>query len=874
MSRKLVGFASLAGVLAVVYWGCGGDSTEPVEEPKPTRAVVAAGADQTGTVGQPLPAALVVQVNDQNGDAMSGIALGFTVTQGGGSLSSASGTTDASGQASTNWTLGTAAGVVQTVTATVTSATSVKATFNATATADVAAVISPDSGDGQFAFRGTKVANNIVVLVRDQYANAVSGQLVQFVAPAGSGTLDSTAAFSDAVGRARTGWTLGPDLGEDTAQALVQGVTGSPVTFTATAHDLNIETVTPNPLVLGGTGTITGTGFDPVIGNNLVTIGGAEVTITAATATQLDFDVPNACIPAGDFDVEVTVGSITSAPKSATIEPTAFLTMAVGDQVIIQDPTQFCLQFGESSGDEAYLVGVQSVTEVASSLTPVTVASVVAAGGAPAPAPAAAAQPAVNTRRRQLSPRAARQLEDLQRRRIAETRLLQESLDLMRNMPQGPARAPAAGSIAIDAQVDDTIAIRVPTGSPLSCDAYEEITTVVRQVGTQAIWLEDIGNPAGGFMTADFQAFDTQFTADIYGEDVAYFGQPADIDGNNRVAFVFTKQTNIEGPAGFVSPLDQLAQVDCASSDGGEIIYMWVPDPAGEVSDSLDLDFVRFETPTINAHEFVHVIQVGRRTQAGFSLPSLWELEGQASLGEEIVGHVIEGFGVGQDLDADAAFDFSQTAESDWYFFTFEDIMRYYGADYYVSFGTRIDGAPEECTWLARVEDMPCLFTLVNGVPWSLLRWLSDHYGPSFAGGEQEFHRTLIDNNLAGFENIEALVGVPIDTLLAQWAAMLYIDNRILDDGTAVVADPILTMPSWNLFDIFENTVLGGVNVHTLEPQTRGFNDFSTNVNVRAASTAYFVMSGNGRSATALEATDLSGQTLPANMQIWVVRMK
>jgi len=397
---------------------------------------------------------------------------------------------------------------------------------------------------------------------------------------------------------------------------------------------------------------------------------------------------------------------------------------------------------------------------------------------------------------------------------------------------------------------------------------------VVREVGTMAIWLEDIDNPTGGFTTADFQTFDTQFTNDIYDTDVSYFGQPSDIDGNGKVAFVATKETNIQGPAGFVSPLDFLARVDCASSDEGEVVYVWVPDPNGEVSDTLDLDYARFITPTINAHELVHVIQVGRRLQAGHSLATLWEMEGQASLGEEIVGHAVEGFGVGQDLDADAAFDFPNTAESYWYFFSFEDMMRYYGADYYVDFGTRVPGAPEECTWLARVEDMPCLFTLVNGVPWSLLRWLSDHFGPNFAGGEQEFHQSLIDSDLSGFQNLETLVGVPMDSLLAQWAAMLYIDNRTLTDGTVVVADPILTMPSWNLFDIFENTLLGGVNVHTLDPRKRGFVDFSADLNIRAASSAYFIIAGSGRSGTAIGATDQSGLTLPPQMQMWVVRMK
>jgi hypothetical protein len=874
MSRKLIGFSSLAAAIALVYGGCGGDTTEPPQQvdPEPTRAVVAAGANQTGTVGQALPAALIVQVNDQTGSGMQGVAVSFVVTQGGGTVSSATATTDADGQASTNWTLGTTAGTNHQVTATVTSATNVTTTFSATATADVPVVMSPDSGDGQNALKGTKVPQMLVVLLRDQYANGVPGQLVQFVTPGGSGSPDSTVAFTDDEGRARTGWTLGTDVGEDTAQAVVSGLTGSPVTFTAVAHDLSIETVTPNPLVLGATGTITGSGFDAVPANNILTIGSETASVTAATPTQLDFDVPSVCVPAGGFDVQVVVGSFTSAPKSANLEPAAFLSMAVGEQVIIEDPTQFCLQFDESAGDESYLVGVQSVTEVASTNTPVMVSSVVAAAGAPAPA--AAPPVAVSTRRSQLSPRVVGQLQDLQRRRIAETRILAQSLELMRTMPRGPARAAPAGHIPPDAQVGDQIAIRVPTGSPLTCDAYEEITTEVRHVGTQAIWLEDLANPAGGFTTADFQTFDTQFTNDIYGADVGHFGVPTDIDGNGRVAFVATEQTNIQGPAGFVSPLDFLARADCASSDEGELVYIWAPDPAGEVSDSLSLEWAQFTTATLNAHEFVHVIQVGRRVQAGFPLATLWELEGQASLGEEIVGHLVEGNAVGQDLAADVAFDFPGVAESYWYLFTFDDIMRYYGADYYFAFGTRIPGAPEECTWLARVDDNPCIFTLVNGVPWSLFRWLSDHYGPGFVGGEAGFHQALIDNDLAGFENIETLVGVPIETLMAQWAAMLYIDNRILDDGTAVVADPILTMPSWDLFDIFENTVLDGINVHTLEPRNGGFNDYSADVNVRAASTAYFIVSGDGRSATALGATDQSGMTLPQQMQLWVVRMK
>ncbi len=88
------------------------------------------GDGQSGAGGAALTAPLEVELVDTLGSPVAGEAVQFTVTSGGGTVSSASVTTAANGRASTTWTLGTAA-TQQQVTATATG-TSFAVTFRAT----------------------------------------------------------------------------------------------------------------------------------------------------------------------------------------------------------------------------------------------------------------------------------------------------------------------------------------------------------------------------------------------------------------------------------------------------------------------------------------------------------------------------------------------------------------------------------------------------------------------------------------------------------------------------------------------------------------------------------------------------------------------
>ena len=109
-------------------------ATGTVEDLVATSIVRVSGNNQSDTVSTALDNPFVIEVRDQNGDALSGVTVAFAVTAGGGTLSSASVTTGSNGRASSTLTLGSTTGT-NTVTATASGVTA-SVTFTATGTAD------------------------------------------------------------------------------------------------------------------------------------------------------------------------------------------------------------------------------------------------------------------------------------------------------------------------------------------------------------------------------------------------------------------------------------------------------------------------------------------------------------------------------------------------------------------------------------------------------------------------------------------------------------------------------------------------------------------------------------------------------------------
>lgn len=93
------------------------------------------------------------------------------------------------------------------------------------------------SGNHQSGVVAQLLPQPISVKVTDAGGNPVAGVRVAFAVTAGSGSLSATSVLTTAQGVASVTWTLGPTAGvdHDTATATVTGLSGSPVTFTASA---------------------------------------------------------------------------------------------------------------------------------------------------------------------------------------------------------------------------------------------------------------------------------------------------------------------------------------------------------------------------------------------------------------------------------------------------------------------------------------------------------------------------------------------------------------------------------------------------------------------------------------------------------------
>jgi len=281
---------------------------------------LAGGNGQTDTVGATLPHLDSVLVTDAGTNPVSGVAVTWAVTKGGGSIPPSS-TTNANGIATASWTLGDTA-EAQTATASVSGLTGSPVTFSATATHGNAKVITINGGDGQSATVNTAVPTAPSALVTDAHGNPVSGVSVTFAVTLGGGSLTGTnPATTNASGIASIGWTLGATAGTNNMTATAGGLTNSPLTYTATG-----TAGTPTQMTING-----GNGQTAQISTLLPTapsvlvqdafnnpVSGATVTFAANVGSNGSL---TAASPATDLSGIATVGSWTtgSVVKTDTV---------------------------------------------------------------------------------------------------------------------------------------------------------------------------------------------------------------------------------------------------------------------------------------------------------------------------------------------------------------------------------------------------------------------------------------------------------------------------------------------------------------------------------------------------------------------------
>jgi len=210
---------------------------------------------QTGAVGTPLALPLVVRVTDNFDNPVAGVTVNWEAV-GGGTVDPATTVSNENGEVSVTRTLGPTSGQQQTR-ASADGLAGSPVTFTHTATAGNASSVTIVSGNNQEAPAGSKLPQPLVVKVLDQDGNPIPNRAVSWVIGDGAGTPNPATSNTGADGQASTEWTLGPNPGGNTLNAVVSGVGTATFsangTGTGSPSNLALTTQPPSSVTVGAT---------------------------------------------------------------------------------------------------------------------------------------------------------------------------------------------------------------------------------------------------------------------------------------------------------------------------------------------------------------------------------------------------------------------------------------------------------------------------------------------------------------------------------------------------------------------------------------------------------------------------------------------
>ena len=260
----------------------------------------------------------------------------------------------------------------------------------------------------------------------------------------------------------------------------------------------------------------------------------------------------------------------------------------------------------------------------------------------------------------------------------------------------------------------------------------------LRRIGTHCLLYVDQAVPEADFTDANLADLQAQFDAAIYPGDVSHYGEPVDVDANDRVIILFSPLLNARGYGAFYP-----GDLNGGSPNSADMLYVLVPQPdEGEPYDTL--------RPAILAtltHELQHLINYSRKVliYSGASSDEVWINEAMSFLAEQYLGFLDSAGG---------------SPENVAYYFASPEryTLRQLGSDY-------DDGHA--------------------GAAYLFLRYLADRFGDNLT-------HLLIESALRGPENVQAATGQPLDDLVLDWAAALLLD------GTGLNSDGRFDIPSFD----------------------------------------------------------------------------
>jgi hypothetical protein len=413
-------------------------------------------------------------------------------------------------------------------------------------------------------------------------------------------------------------------------------------------------------------------------------------------------------------------------------------------------------------------------------------------------------------------------------------------------------------------QVGEIVPLRVPNRDPGNSDLCQNPklrTARVTAVTPHAILVEDVLNPVA-LSPSDVQRIGDEYEQLVYPVSVENFGEPTDIDENERVYIFVTSALNETAQpggssltVGFAFALDLVPRASatstfqCPASNEGEIFYLIAPDPQGVLGVTVSEELVRRLTTSIVVHELQHMINFGRRlyeVEGAQEFEKVWLNEGLSHISEELVFFAATGMRPGSDIDW-ATLSGSEATFNAYTRFVRDNMSIY--ADYLE--------APDNETLMGKSADDDDFET--RGAIWAFLRYLADQI-PS---DDADLFRALVNSPVGGLANLErALEGDP-RTWMQRWTVASYTDNL-----PATEAVGRFTQPSWNYRSIYEGEIgRFPLAPRALEP------DATISLTLRGGGSSYLVLKAKpGRQARVN--TTRVGQAIFGELRISVVRVE
>jgi hypothetical protein len=379
------------------------------------------------------------------------------------------------------------------------------------------------------------------------------------------------------------------------------------------------------------------------------------------------------------------------------------------------------------------------------------------------------------------------------------------------------SQAPAAGNVAAAdlptasqvlqavPRVGDLLRLNARTTS--ACDTTQAGQFRVGRIAAvtdRMVIVSDTANPRNGFTDAEYRQFALAFDTLAYPVDVANFGEPSDVDRNQRVIAFFTRAVNEETPrnadyviGGFFWERDlfpnnvPVAQGGCAGSNAAELFYMLVPDPTGAINGNVrSKSYVSEVTVGTLAHEFQHLINAARRiyvTDAD-DYEDVWLNEGLSHIAEELVFYRATGSAPRARL----------TAQSVRATGTVFDMFNLYGNDNLRRVLTYLRDT-ETRSPFGNDDDLE-----TRGATWQFLRYAADRLAATSSASESALWKKLVDNKTYGRRNLQQVIGtsVPLDDWFRDWTVANYVDAQA---PALTGLESRFTQPSWSFRSVLSS---------------------------------------------------------------------